>query len=71
MKHQWRACRTFQPHPDAQRRWDRAYQLLLEWTLPPEQATDQLLPHNPTEVAHAHSHVCPCLHPTPGPDTDH
>ena len=31
MKHDWRVTRRLEPHPDGQRRWDRAYQLLLEW----------------------------------------
>ena len=35
MKHQWRMRRQFHQHPDGQRRWDRAYQLLLQWTTPP------------------------------------
>jgi site-specific DNA recombinase len=31
MKRQWRVRRQPQPHPNAQQRWDRAYQLLAEW----------------------------------------
>src|SRR5512143_1800363 len=31
MKHHWRTSRRLMPHPDGLRRWDRAYQLLLEW----------------------------------------
>ena len=31
MRHDWRTTRRLEPHPDGQRRWDRAYQLLLEW----------------------------------------
>jgi hypothetical protein len=27
--------RPAQPHPDGQRRWDRAYHLLVEWAPPP------------------------------------
>jgi hypothetical protein len=29
MKHQWTVRRSAVPHPDAQRRWDRAFALLL------------------------------------------
>ena len=33
MKRTWHVSRDVLPHPDAQRRWDRAYQLVLEWAL--------------------------------------
>jgi len=32
MKRQWVVRRRFQLNKDAQRRWDQAYQHLLEWT---------------------------------------
>ena len=34
MKRQWQVARQFQTCADGQRRWDRAFQLLLEWTAP-------------------------------------
>src|ERR1700676_376706 len=34
MKRQWNVRRRFQLTKDAQRRWDQAYQHLLEWTQP-------------------------------------
>jgi hypothetical protein len=34
MKRQWRVRCQFQPTTNAERRWDQAYQNLLEWTLP-------------------------------------
>jgi len=33
MKRQWKVRRQFQLTKDAERRWDQAYQHLLEWTL--------------------------------------
>ncbi|MGO8951163.1 MAG: recombinase family protein [Ktedonobacterales bacterium] len=46
MYHQWRVRRQTTSSPDGQQRWDRAYQLLLQWTecpgLPP--AGEALLP---------------------------
>jgi hypothetical protein len=36
MKRQWRVRRQLQSTADAERRWDRTYQHLLEWTLPSE-----------------------------------
>ena len=38
MQHQWTRQQSWIQHPDGQRRWNRAYQLLGEWTkveLPP------------------------------------
>jgi hypothetical protein len=32
MHRQWRLRRPTRPSPDGQRRWNRAYQLLVEWT---------------------------------------
>jgi hypothetical protein len=32
MRCQWIVRRMMQPDPDAQRRWDRAYQEVLAWT---------------------------------------
>ena len=41
MKQQWRTRRQVLPQPDGQRRWDRAYQLLLEWTTPTVRPPDR------------------------------
>jgi hypothetical protein len=48
MKRQWRARRQVTPYPDGPRRWDRAYQLLLEWTTVRE----------PTQAIPATVHPC-------------
>ena len=67
MKRQWTIHRQTQEYPDGQRRWDQAYQLLLEIAAS--------LDHHPMqstqEVNHASSHLRPCVHPTPGADADH
>jgi hypothetical protein len=43
MKRQWTIRRQFQPTMDAERRWDQAYQHLLEWTLlPPSRPSTEL-----------------------------
>ena len=36
---QWKTNRQLIEHPDAQRRWDQAYQSLLHWTSTPTQPT--------------------------------
>jgi hypothetical protein len=33
MRRTWQARRAWLEDPDGQRRWDRAYQLLLRWTM--------------------------------------
>ena len=35
---EWQVRRVLQPHPDGQRRWDRAYQQLMAWTQPEDAA---------------------------------
>lgn len=42
MKRLWKVRRQFQPTTNAERRWDQAYQHLLEWTLPIEPGSDPL-----------------------------
>lgn len=38
MKRQWQVHRRVLPRVDGQLRWDRAYQLLVDWTRPSEVA---------------------------------
>ena len=47
MKRQWNVRRQFQPTTNAERRWDQAYQHLLEWTLPIDPVPDQLASFRP------------------------
>ena len=51
MKRLWKVRRQFQPTTNAERRWDQAYQHLLEWTLPIDPVRDQLASfRSPVEV---------------------
>ena len=68
MKRQWRVRRQVVAAPDGQRRWDRAYQLLLAWTPPP--ATVAAAEETPKEVAHADSDLSAGLDPAAGADAD-
>ncbi len=58
MNRTWQIQRTTVVHPDGQRRWDRAYQLLLRWA-------DEVLTAQPPAVTQedddAHCRVCPGL----------
>ena len=47
MKRQWKVRRQFQPTTNAERRWDQAYQHLLEWTLPIDRVRDQVASFRP------------------------
>jgi hypothetical protein len=67
MKRHWQVRRQTAPHPDGQRRWDRAYQLLLQWeqarlmALTPER---EQISEPPQEGSHerASSHLRPGIH---------
>jgi hypothetical protein len=61
MKRAWHILRTTVAHPDGQRRWDRAYQLLLRWA---DDATAPSQPLTPQEDDHAH---CPVQSANPRP----
>ncbi len=67
MKHQWQKRRTVQEREDGQKRWDRAYLLLLEIarTAHLRQAEDL------QEENHANSDLCPGIDPAPGSGTNH
>lgn len=45
---QWQVRREVTPHPDGQRRWDRAYQQLLRGSPPASAATPQATPATTT-----------------------
>ena len=47
MKRQWKVRRQFQPTTNVERRWDQAYQHLLEWTLPIRPVPDRLASFRP------------------------
>lgn len=69
MRNSWTVRRTLQPHPDAQRLWDRVYQPLLRAT---QQTTEHQMARKPPQkaVGDASSHLCPGLETAPGADPD-
>ncbi len=77
MKRTWTLHRHHQGVPDADRRWDRAYQQLLAWS----QLTPPAPPGGPSysnsnsiprqEVEDAHRSLCPGLDRPPDPGPDH
>ena len=73
MKHQWNVRRQFNPAPDGQRRWDRAYQLLLQSTLSNDsEPADKSLAGSCNDQEEGHENRClPSgfdSAPSPGPE---
>ncbi len=67
MKHQWQVKRTVKESPDGQKRWDRAYLLVLAITRSIEPGQEQ----PKAEVNHASSDLCPGIDPTASPSANH
>jgi hypothetical protein len=70
MKRNWSVKRRGIEHPAAQRRWDSAYQLLMEMTqstvsLPNSAQADALSTFASLEQQDEHCHLCSSLDPTP------
>src|SRR5215471_10450346 len=74
MKRHWQIRRQFQPTADGARRWDQAYQSLLEWTAShalPANATPAPLHQPQTEDIYENSHLCPCVDRAVDAGTNH
>ncbi len=64
MNRTWQVHRETVTHPDGQRRWDRAYQLLLRWTAEPTVQAPSIA----QEEDHAHCPVCSSVNQPPTAD---
>lgn len=67
---QWKITRQLVPHPDAQRRWDQAYQSLLSWTSTPVQSAMTEPEQTNQEEAHADCRLRSGFHPKPSSGSD-
>ncbi len=69
-KRQWKPKRQFMDHPQAQRRWDQAFQCLLSLNKPPLPLPLPTLAQKLEleEVTHAGSSLCTCLDSASGAD---
>ena len=56
----WQVHRTVKTQPDGERRWDYAYQLLLQWAMEHE-AGIWPAPSHHQEDRHGSRSLCPCL----------
>ena len=69
---QWTVTRRLIGRPEAQRRWDRAYQLLLPAATPHSGPAAGGAPTSaPEESRHAGSRLRPSIDPAPSPGADH
>jgi hypothetical protein len=72
MKHrQWKTTRQLVERPDAQRRWDQAYQCLMSWTLGLTPSTLSEIAQAPQGEPDENSCLRPRLHPASEPDANH
>ena len=69
MKRQWRVRREVMERPDARRRWDRAYQSILRWSLETDQHSDPSV--NGKEGYHEGSAIRPGLDLSAGQTPDY
>ncbi len=68
---QWKTTRQLVERPDAQRRFDQAYQCLLSWIPAPTSPTVIQVAHAKQEEPDENSRICPCLHPAPDTTANH
>lgn len=66
MNRQWKTKRHLVQRPDAQRRWDQAYQCLMNWTLCPTPSTLTEHAQAPQEESDEKSRVRARIHPATG-----
>ncbi len=73
MRHNWEVRRTLQPEADGQRRWDRAYQALLNGASQEANPLDAVVAHRPPqrEVQHESRNLCSRVDPTASAGTNH
>ena len=70
MKRQWRVPREAVERPDAQARWDQAYQAILRWSLENEQARTPGAGANGKEEYHESGSIRPGLDLSAGQTRD-
>jgi hypothetical protein len=68
---QWKTTRQFLERPDAQRRWDQAYQSLMNWTLAPTPSPVAEGAQATQEESDENSRLRSRLDPAPDPDANH
>jgi uncharacterized protein (UPF0548 family) len=70
METSWQVCRTTVAQHDGERRWDYAYQFLLQWAMEHE-AGQGPAPSHDQEDTHGSRSLRPCLDQPSTTATDH
>jgi hypothetical protein len=71
-QHSWQVRRTGAPMASGQQRWDRAYQLLLQWAAaPPPPPAETPALSIVLETSHAHSNLQPRFDQSSGRAPNH
>ena len=68
---QWKTTRHLVERPDAQRRFDQAYQCLMNWLPAPTSPIVAQVAQAPQEESDEKSRLHPSLHSTSGTDANH
>lgn len=72
MKQAWQVQRSLIERPDGFRRWDYAYQCLLQWAQPTAGSAEEPLRSSPPqEASHERRDLCPRLDAEPTTNPDH
>jgi hypothetical protein len=72
VKRKWDVQRTMVKRIDGHRRWDIAYQRLLQWASEVKEVPDGGTPPITTlEVQDESRHLCPCINLTPTTEPNH
>lgn len=74
MKRHWQVRRQMLPASDGARRWDRAYMLILSWSMPADRsapAEESATSRQFQEVSHEDGCLCARLDPASGAGPDH
>ena len=70
MKTRWHVHRTVRAQSDGERRWDYAYQFLLQWAMEIDTGTQPLSSALAQEDTHGNRSVCPRVDQPPTTDPD-
>ena len=68
---QWKTKRQLVARPDAQRRWDQAYQCLMSLTLGSPAPSEAQVAQTQQEESDENSRLRPSVHPASDPDANH
>ena len=66
----WQVTRSMSTRSDAARRWDYAYQFLLQWAMEPDTGTQPVPAPSQKEESHGNRPVCPGFDLSPATGSD-